>query len=187
MRRREFIAGLAGTAAWPLAARSQQHERVRRLGALLAFAENDPAQQSWIKKLHEGLEKLGWQIGGNLRIEYRWAAGNVDRMRASATELVGLAPDLLLAGNVPTTAALQRETRSIPIVFVQVADPVVLGFVASFAHPGGNITGFMAVDSPMAGKRLEWLKSMAPEVRRVAVMFNPVTSGRYMDGELREA
>jgi putative ABC transport system substrate-binding protein len=190
MRRREFIAGLGGAAAvgWPLAALGQQQgERVRKIGALLALAENDPVQQSWIKELQEGLEKLGWQIGRNLRIEYRWTAGNVDRMRVAAAELVGLAPDLLLAGNVPTTAALQRETPSIPTVFVQVAEPVTLGFVASFAHPGGNITGFMAVDSPMAGKRLEWLKSMAPAVRRVAVMFNPVTSGRYMAAELQVA
>jgi hypothetical protein len=139
--RREFIAGLGTAAAWPLVARAQQGERVRRIGGLFPLAEDDPLQQAWVKALDDRLERLGWQIGRNLRVDYRWAAGDADRMRVAAAELVGLAPDLLLAGNAPTAAALQRETRSIPIVFLTAGDPVFIGFVSSFAHPGGNMTG----------------------------------------------
>jgi putative ABC transport system substrate-binding protein len=185
MRRREFIASLGSAVAWPRGVNAQQGERVRKIGALLAFAENDPLQQFWITVLQDGLRTLGWQIGRNLRIEYRWTAGDVDRMRVGATELVSLSPDLILAGNVPTAAALQRETHSIPIVFVLVADPVSIGFVASLAHPAGNMTGFMTHDAPMAGKRLELLKNIFPTVHQVSLLFNPTTAGSYIDADLR--
>jgi putative ABC transport system substrate-binding protein len=160
---------------------------VRRIGGLFPLAENDPLQQSWVKALDDGLEKLGWQIGRNLRVEYRWAAGDVDRMRAAAAELVGLAPDLLLGGNTPTAAALRQETRSIPIVFLTAGDPIFMGFVSSFVHPGGNMTGFMSLDFSFAGKQLDLMRALAPAVRRVAVMFDPAQSGRYVEGWLREA
>jgi putative tryptophan/tyrosine transport system substrate-binding protein len=187
VKRREFIAGLAGATAWPVVARAQQTERVRRIGGLFPLAEDDPLQQAWVKALHDRLERLGWQIGRNLRVDYRWAAGDADRMRVAAAELVGLAPDLLLGGNTPTTAALQRETRSIPIVFLTAGDPVLMGFVSSFARPGGNMTGFMSLDFSVAGKQLELMRILAPAVRRIAVMFDPAQSGRYVEGWLREA
>jgi len=187
MKRRTFMAALGSAAAWPVAGWAQQSDRVRRIGALFPLAESDPVQQSWIKVLNAELERLGWQIGRNLHVEYRWVAGDVDRMRIAAAELVGLAPDVLVGGNTPTAAALQRETRSIPIVFLAVADPVFIGFVSSFARPGGNMTGPMGLDSPIASKQLELLRSLAPAVRRVAVMFDPAQSGRFVEGQLREA
>jgi putative ABC transport system substrate-binding protein len=185
MKRRAFIKLLGGAAAsWPFAARAQQGDRIRRIGVLMAVAENDQLAQPWVMALQSGLEKLGWQLGRNLRIEYRWTAGNLERMRTSAAELVSLTPDLLVAGNTPTAAALQRETRSIPIVFVLVGDPIGDGFIASLSHPGGNITGFLAFEPPIAGKQLEVLKEIAPGVRRVGFMFNPAV-GHYIFEWLR--
>jgi putative tryptophan/tyrosine transport system substrate-binding protein len=187
MRRCEFIRLLGGaTAAWPFAARAQQVERIRRIGVLMAVAENDLLAQPWVFALQERLEKLGWQAGRNLQIDYRWTAGNLERMRMSAAELVSLNPDVLLAGNTPTGAALQQATRGIPIVFVLVGDPVGDGFIASLAHPGGNMTGFIAIEPPIAGKQLELPKEIAPGVRRVAFLFNPVV-GRYIFQWLRVA
>ncbi len=176
MRRREFIAGLERAAAWPLAARAQQADRMRRIGVLMAFDENDPEAKACLSGFTQGLAELGWTDGRNLRMDVRWAAGNVDRMRMFAKELVDLQPDVILANSTPATAALQRETRTIPIVFVAVSDPVGAGFVASLPRPGGNITGFINVEASMAGKWLELLTEIAPGVKRVAIMFNPDTA-----------
>jgi putative ABC transport system substrate-binding protein len=171
--RREFIAALGGAAfAWPLAARAQS-DRVRRIGALMAASDNDPEAQPWVTAFQQGLEKLGWTVGRNLRIDYRWTGGNVERGRTMAAELIAMTPDVLLAGNTPTLAALQQATRTIPIVFVLVSDPVGPGFVANLAHPGGNVTGFVTVEPSLGGRWLQLLKQVAPGVGRVAFMFNP--------------
>ena len=149
---------------------------MRRIGVLMAFDENDPEGKARLSGFTQGLAELGWTDGRNLRMDVRWAAGNVDRMRMFAKELVDLQPDVILAGATPATAALQRETRTIPIVFAIVADPVGAGFVASLPRPGGNITGFSNIEASMAGKWLELLTEIAPGVKRVAIMFNPDTA-----------
>jgi putative tryptophan/tyrosine transport system substrate-binding protein len=178
MRRREFIGGLAGTAAWPLVARAQaqQGERMRRIGVLMSYNETDPEAMAEMSGFTKGLAECCWTDGRNVRMDVRWPAANVDRMRMFAKELVGLQPDVILATSTPTTASLQRETRTIPIVFAIVADPVGEGFVASLPRPGGNITGFMLMEASMSGKWLEFLMVIAPGVKRVATMFNPDTS-----------
>ena len=150
MRRREFIAGLGSTAAWPLAARAQQPVPMRRIGVLMQMAESDRQGQLRIAAFRQSLEKLGWTDGRNVRIDYRWGDLDVERMRKLASELVGLRPDVLFAGDTSTLAALQPETRSIPIVFAVVGDPIGGGFVASLARPGGNITGFIPVEPPFS-------------------------------------
>jgi putative tryptophan/tyrosine transport system substrate-binding protein len=177
LQRREFIT-LVGTAAaaWSIAARAQQAEGVRRLGVFGHLAESDPEMRSWTVELEQGLQKLGWTVGRNLRIDYCFAAADVARMPKLANELIALTPDVILAGNTPTLAALQKATGTIPIVFVTVADPVGGGFVQSFAHPGGNITGFVPVEPPLGGKWLSVLKEIAPNVARAAVLFNPETA-----------
>jgi putative tryptophan/tyrosine transport system substrate-binding protein len=142
MRRREFIAFASGAAAWPLTARAQQTERMRRIGVLMAFAENDPEGTLWVSSFTKGLHELSWIDGRNVRLDVRWAAGRPERIQKFAKELVNLQPDVIVAHGTPVTAALQRETRTIPIVFVTVSDPVGDGFVASLSRPGGNITGF---------------------------------------------
>ena len=183
MRRREFITLLGGAAvAWPLAARAQQDERMRKIGVLMAFDETDPRANAWLARFTRGLSELGWAPGHNLRIEVRWAGDNVDRMRMFAKELVGTQPDVILAFGTPVTAALKRETRTIPIVFAIVSDPVGEGFVASLSHPGGNITGFHNSEASIGGKWLELLKEIAPGVVRAAMIFNPDTApghGKY--------
>ena len=177
MRRRDSIKLLGAAAiAWPLGAHAQQGERARRIGVLMPLAANDAEGPSRVMTLQQGLEKLGWTVGRNLRIDYRWAAGDIERMRAFAAELVALTPDVILAGNTPTLAALRQETRNIPIVFVSVADPIGGGFVESFASPGGNVTGFVPVEPSLAGKWVQLLKEIAPSVQRVAVIFNPETA-----------
>jgi putative ABC transport system substrate-binding protein len=176
MRRREFIARLGGAAVWPLAARAQQPDRMRRIAVLMDRDENDPEGKADLTAFTQGLGELGWTDGRNLRIDVRWTAGSVDRMRALAKELVGLRPEMILAASTPVTVALQRETRTIPIVFAPVADPVGSGFVASLPRPGGNITGFSFIEASMASKWLELLTEIAPGVRRVAIMFNPDTA-----------
>ena len=176
MRRREFIAGLGSAAAWPLAARAQQPDRMRRIGVLGGYAANDPEIAPRVAALQQGLEGLGWSVGRNVQIEYRWAGGDTDRIRAYATELVTQSSDLILTSTTPTLRALQQATRTIPIVFVAISDPVGDGFVASLAHPGGNITGFSSHDPAMAGKWLELLKECAPGIVRVAIIFNPDTA-----------
>jgi ABC-type uncharacterized transport system substrate-binding protein len=179
VNRREFIMLLGGAAAaWPLAAPAQQSDRVRRLAAMMGGlnADTDPEGRAWFSAFRQGLQDLGWVEGRNFRADYRWAAGDLDRMRMIAKEFVDLQPDVLLAGNTPALLALLRETRTIPIVFTLLSDPVGTGVVASLARPGGNATGFTAFEYSLAGKWLETLKDIAPAVTRVALLFNPETS-----------
>jgi putative ABC transport system substrate-binding protein len=174
--RRNFITLLGGAAAaWPHVARAQQPERMRRIGVLMGFPESDPEAQVRVVAFREGLQKLGWTEGRNIRIDTRWAGLEAQAMQRFAKELVGLRPDVILAHTTPATLAVQRETRAIPIVFVQVVDPVGSRLVASFSRPGGNITGFTTVDPQMGGKWLDVLKEIAPRVTRVAFLFNPAT------------
>jgi putative tryptophan/tyrosine transport system substrate-binding protein len=174
MRRREFITFLGGAAsAWPLAARAQQGERMRRVGVLMNLAEGDSEGQARVAAFREALRKLGWTEGREVQIDYRWFAGDPDRARAYAAELVKLKPDVIFAAASSSLAPLQRETRSVPIVFAQVADPVAAGFVASMARPGGNITGFAQFEYAIGAKWLELLKQIAPQVTRVAIIYDP--------------
>jgi putative ABC transport system substrate-binding protein len=174
MKRREFIAGLGGaTAAWPLAARAQQPERVRRIGVLMTGRINAQLRMDTIQ---QGLQKLGWADGRNLHIEYRWAVGDAEKVRAFAKELADVQPDVLVAQGSTAVQALLRETHTIPIVFVQVVDPVGQGFAAGAARPGGNVTGFSIFEDTMGGKWLELLKEIAPNIARVAVLANPETT-----------
>jgi len=174
MRRREFITLLGGAAAtWPLAARGQQGERVRRIGVLINMAADDPEGHARITAFAQGLQEAGWTTGRNVRIDYRWGGGGADAMAKYAAELVALAPDVILAATSSSVAALQRITRTIPIVFVQVIDPVSAGFVASLARPGGNATGFTIIEYGFSGKWLELLKEVAPRITRVAVIRDP--------------
>jgi ABC transporter substrate binding protein len=158
MQRREFITLLGGAAAWPLAARAQQLDVVRRIGVLTGFAESDQEGQAFVAAFREGLQKLGWAEGRNIRIDYRWAALDTELMQRFAKELVALQPDLILTQSTPAAAAMLQQTRTIPIVFAIVADPIGSGFVASFPQPGGNVTGFVTMEPTMAGKWLELLK-----------------------------
>ena len=177
MRRREFIALLAGTVvSWPVAARAQQTNQVRRIGVLMGYASTDPEGQALLAELTRHLAELGWTEGRNVRIEVRWGGSNVDLLQTFARELIGLQPDVLLASSTPTTAALARETQTIPIVFTFVADPIGSRFVASLSHPGGNITGFSVIEASMASKSLELLREIAPSIKRVAMTFNPDTA-----------
>jgi putative ABC transport system substrate-binding protein len=173
MRRRDFIGFVGGAAAWPLAARAQQAERMRRIGVLRGDAETDVVAQRSLRSFRERLGELGWMQGRNITIDYRWAAGEVRLIRDYAGELVGLKPDAILSFAPAATAALQRETRTIPIVFIGVADPVRAGLVANLAAPGGNITGFSNYETTMGGKWLELLKQLAPGVSRTIVILNP--------------
>jgi putative ABC transport system substrate-binding protein len=179
VRRREFITLLGGAAAaWPLAARAQQAERVRRIGLLMGTAD-DREGQARVTALKQGLQELGWTDGRNIQIETRFAGADGDRIRAHAAELVALAPDVIVGQTTPVTRALRQATSSIPIVMAAVNDPVDQGFVSSLAHPGGNITGFSFIDFQMVGKWLEMLKEVAPGVSRAVLMFNPDTSPHY--------
>jgi putative ABC transport system substrate-binding protein len=173
MRRRDFVAALGGAAAWPLAARAQQADPTRRIAVLMAFTENDPEAQTNIMVFREVLQKLGWTDGHNVHIDYRWGGADPDRIKGYAIELVGLKPDVMLVSTALVLQPLRQVTRSIPIVFTQIGEPVQSGFVASLAHPGGNITGFAAFEASIWGKSLEVLKEVAPHVARVAVLLNP--------------
>jgi ABC-type uncharacterized transport system substrate-binding protein len=180
VRRREFITLLGGAAAWPLAARAQQPERMRRIGFIQVVAENDPEAQARITAFQQGLAALDWVEGRNIRIIYRFAAaGDAARIQTHVAELVSSAPDLIVAGGTPVIAALKQATSTIPIVFAIVNDPVGQGFITSLARPGGNITGFTFIEFEMVGKWLELLKEMAPAVRRAALIFNPETGPFY--------
>jgi putative tryptophan/tyrosine transport system substrate-binding protein len=171
MRRREFITLLGGAAAtWPLAARAQQHERVRHIGVFMDLGEGDPEGQIRVAALKRGLQDLGWIEGRNLRIETRWAAGEAAQMKPLAAELVSLAPEVIVSSGAPTLVALQQATRTIPLVFGQVVDPVAAGFVDSLSRPGGNITGFSNFEFAMGGKWLGTLKEMVPSITRVAIL-----------------
>ena len=183
MRRREFIKVIAGSGvAWPLSARAQQGERMRRIGVLVARAAADAETTEDVGAFAQGLAELGWTIGRNVRIEYRYAANDPETIRKYAREMVALAPDVVLASGTPSVAALQQSSRSIPIVFTTVTDPVGAGFVDSLAKPGGNITGFMLSEYSMNAKLLELLKQIDPGVRRVAVLrdsLNPAGMAQY--------
>jgi len=171
-------------AAWPLAARAQQRDQMRRIAVLLRVAQDDPDAQRDLQSFRKGLWQLGWRAGSNILIEYRYASADPAQMQSYAAELVGLPAEVVLAGGSLALAALRRETRTTPIVFVRVADPVSQGFVASLAHPGANVTGFASLEYEMSGKWLELLKGIAPHLVRVALMFNPATDS-YGPGFLR--
>jgi len=183
MRRREFITLLGGAmASWPQTARAQQGERARRVGVLMAFDERDARARVWLSPFTQGLSELGWTEGRNPQMEVRWAGDSIDRMRMFAKELVELRPDVILSFGTPVTAALQRETRTIPIVFAIVSDPVGEGFVESLSHPGGNITGAAHLEPSTGAKWLELLQQIAPGLKRAAMIFNPDTApghGKY--------
>jgi putative ABC transport system substrate-binding protein len=170
IERREFLATLGGAAAWPLAARAQQPERARRIGVLMNLAADDPQALSRITAFVQGLQQLGWTEGRNMRIDTRWGAGDAARFHRYAEELLALAPDVILASGTPAIQALQQATRTVPIVFAVVGDPVGMGLVASLARPGGNITGFTPMEFGFGAKWLELLKEIAPRVTRVAVL-----------------
>ena len=176
MKRRELIGFIGGATAWPLYLHAQQQNRIRLIGVLQGYSENDPAAQSQVAALRSGLFRLGWNEGSNLRIELRWGAGDPDKIRTMARELVDLHPDVILGVTTPATDALARESRTIPIVFMTVADPISSGFAASLARPGGNVTGFALFESALGGKWVELLKEIAPRTVHVALLFNPATA-----------
>jgi len=178
LRRGEFIALLGVAAAWPLAARAQQSERMRRIGVLMGVLD-DREGQARVTALKQGLQELGWTDGRNIQIETRFGGADVGRIRTHAAELVALGPDVIVAHTTPVIRAVRQATSSIPIVMATVNDPVEQGFVSSLAHPGGNITGFMFIDFQMVGKWLEMLKEAAPGVSRAILMFNPDTAPYY--------
>jgi len=171
MKRRDFIAGLGGAAAWPLAVSAQQGDRVRRIGVLYPADENDPLVKSRFSAFTQALAGLGWTVPRNVRMDLRWAGADADRIGASAKELVALQPDVIVT--IATTAAVQRETRTIPIVMVAEGDPVASGIVPRLSRPGGNVTGFGSAEASLVGKWLELLSEIAPGLKRAAIMFNP--------------
>jgi putative ABC transport system substrate-binding protein len=187
LQRREFIATLGGAAAWPLAALAQQGNRVRRIGVLLPFDENDPVAKTYVSAFTQALASLGWTEGRNARMDLRWGRGDNNRIRAFAHELVGLQPDIILTGGTPATGAVQRETRTIPIVFASVSDPVASGIVTRLDRPGGNVTGFAFLEASLGGKCLELLSEIAPGLKRAAIMFNPDTPPASVDSWPRAA
>ncbi|MGC2825707.1 MAG: ABC transporter substrate-binding protein [Pseudolabrys sp.] len=170
MRRREFITLIGGAAAWPIMVHAQQPDRMRRIGVLMFFTEDDPQSKSRIAALIEGLQQLDWNVGRNVKLDVRWDAADVARSRRYAAELVALAPDVILTAASPATAAMRETTSTIPIVFVAVTDPVGAGYVVSLARPGGNATGFTYIEYGMSGKWLELLKEIAPRVSRAAIL-----------------
>jgi putative ABC transport system substrate-binding protein len=176
MNRRDLITLLGGAAAWPLAARAQQGDPVRRIGVLMLGDENDPVTKTYVSAFTQALAGLGWTEGRNVRMDLRWYGDDINRMRALAQELVGLKPDAILAYGTLATVALQQETRTIPIVFANVGDPVASGIVPRLNRPGGNVTGFAQLEATLGGKWLELLSDTAPGLKRAAIMFNPDTA-----------
>ena len=177
MRRREFVMSVGGAAvSWPITSHAQQLDKTRLIGVLIAYAESDRAARSEVAAFRGGLAKLGWTEGSNLRIELQWGNGDPDRIRTLAKELIDLRPDVILSPTTLVTGVLARETRTIPIVFVNVADPIASGFAASLARPGGNITGFTVETPAQGGKWVELLKEIAPRTVRMALLFNPATA-----------
>ena len=174
MKRRDFITLLGGAAVWPLAARAQQPgERMRRIGVLVGLAESDPEMQLWLGAFRQGLEKLGWSEGRDVHIDYRFQTAGADQVQVPARELIALKPEVILAEGTSTTAAFQRESRAIPIVFVAVSDPIGSGFIASLARPGGSLTGVLQYEASITGKWLAMLKEIAPDLKRAALVANP--------------
>jgi putative ABC transport system substrate-binding protein len=173
IQRRDFITLLGGAATWPLAARAQQGDRVRRIGVVMNYDENEPAAKARVSAFTQALAGLGWTDGRRMRIDLRWAGPDINRMRALAQELVGLQPYIIVTSGYAATAAIQRETRTIPIVFVNAGDPVASGIVARLNQPGGNITGFANFEATLGGKWLELLSEIAPGLKRAAIMSNP--------------
>jgi putative ABC transport system substrate-binding protein len=176
VRRRDFIAGLGSAAAWPLAARAQQTERVRRIGVLIGRDENDPEGKTIVSAFTQALADLGWTVGGNARMDLRWGRGDPNRIRALAHELVELQPDIIVTGGTAAAATLQRETRIIPIVFANVNDPVASGIVPRLDRPSGNVTGFANSEASLGGKWLEVLSEITPGLKRAEILFNPDTA-----------
>jgi putative ABC transport system substrate-binding protein len=185
MRRREFLPLLSGLTIWPLVARAQQPDRMRRVGVLVGYSEGDVEGQASVAALRQALRKFGWIEGRNIRLDTRWAGGDADQARTFAKELVGMTPDLIVSSSNLVTEILQRETRTIPIVFVFVGDPVGSGFVTNVAHPGGNLTGFPVFETAISGKWLEVFNEVAPHVSRVAFLIHPETPAHV--GFLRAA
>src|SRR5215216_2437135 len=175
IRRRAFIT-LLGAAVWPLAARAQQDRRVRLIGVLMGTAEDDLHGQRYVAAFKQALQELGWIEGSNIQVDYRFGAADVERFQKVAKELVNSQPELLVGHTTPATTALARETKTIPIVFVVVSDPVGSGLVASLARPGGNITGFVNIEASVGGKWVEFLKEVSPRLARVALIYNPQTA-----------
>lgn len=182
MRRRDFISFLGSTAVtWPLPARAQQSGRVRRIGVLMGLVEGDPQERKYLSAFQEALRALGWRDGQNVQIENR-AAADVEGLRSRAAELISLGPELIVTYTTPATDAVRKATRSVPILFVAVSDPIGTGFVESFSRPGGNITGFTNFEASMGGKWLELIRDIAPSVKRVAMLFNPATANAGASG-----
>jgi putative ABC transport system substrate-binding protein len=180
LKRRDAFMLIGGAAAWPLAARAQQPDRMRRVGFLLGNTEDDPQAKAQFAALWEGLERLGWRESHNLQFDYRFAAGAASKAQGLARELVASQPELIIVQSTPFAAALQRETRTTPIVFTAISDPISSGFVASLARPGGNLTGLMLFEGSVAGKWLAMLKEIAPHLERVALIHNPNTTTFYL-------
>jgi putative ABC transport system substrate-binding protein len=176
IQRRQFIKLLGGAAAWPLAAHAQQGDRVRRIGVLMPYDENDPVMKPRLSAFTQALADLGWADGRNVRMDLRWHGDDINQIPAVAQELVGLQPDIILTNGTPASVAVHRETRTIPIVFVSVGDPVASGIVARLDRPTGNITGFANLEATLGGKWLELLSEIAPGLKRATVMFNPDTT-----------
>jgi putative ABC transport system substrate-binding protein len=175
MKRRDFITLLGAAAAWPLTARAQQGDRVRRIGVLMPYDENEPVAKAYLSAFTQALAALGWTDGGKVRMELRWGGGDINRIGTLARELVGLQPDIILT-NGTASSALQRETRTIPVVFASGTDPVASGLVPRLNQPGGNITGFATFEATLGGKWLELLSEIAPGLKRAVIMFNPDTA-----------
>jgi putative ABC transport system substrate-binding protein len=173
MERRKFISLLGGAAAWPVTSWAQKAEGLRRVGVLMAYAEDNPLSQRMVAALRQGLTEAGWTLGHDLQIDVRWSNGDVERIKKFASEIVALKPNVILSNSTPVTAVLKRETSTIPIVFNIVSDPVGAGFIASLSRPSGNLTGFINVEEAMGGKWLELLKEAAPSMRHAAIVFNP--------------
>jgi len=186
MTRREFMALVGGAAVWPVVARAQQGERVRRVGVLMAEAENDLQSRARIAAFEQGLTSLGWRIGRTIQVDYRWAEGNTERTKVASAELLALSPDIIVAVASTAARAFQQATSSIPVVFIGISEPIAQGFVSSLARPGGTMTGFTNLEWTFGAKWLEMLKEIAPQVSRVAIMFNPETAP-YAESFLKSA
>ena len=177
MRRRDFIRIAASAVSWPLAAHAQQAERIRRIGVLMLYPEDDPEGQLRATAFKQGLQKLGWVVGRNVQIDFQWGLGDADWLRSAAAQLLRLAPDVILANGTPAAKTMQSASRTVPVIFIAGSDPVLDGLVPNLAHPGGNLTGFSVLEPSLGAKLLELLKEIAPSVARVAILFNQDNPG----------